>query len=116
MDGIGVSVNAGSGDDMDGIGVSVNAGSGDGMDGIGVSISGGNGAGVVGLCPFLLAALALLDWSGRFRVSIGNGSRSPFCARLSPLFEDGLSICCGKALVIGRRSLGVYDICGDGID
>lgn len=86
------------------------------MDGVGVSINAGSGAGVVGFCPFLLAALALLDWRGRFRVSIGNGIRSPFCAELAPLFEDGVSICCGKALVIGRRSLGVYAICGDGID
>ena len=101
---------------MDEVGVSINAGSGDDMDEIGVSINGGNGAGVVGFCPFLLAALALLDWRGRFSVSIGNGIRSPFCAELAPLFEDGVSICCGKALVIGRRSLGVYAICGNGID
>ena len=85
------------------------------MDGIRLSISAADGAGVVGFCPFLIAALALLDWRGRLRVSIGNGTRSPFCAELAPLLEDIVSICCGKALVIGRRSLGVYATCGDGI-
>jgi hypothetical protein len=31
------------------------------------------------------------------------------------LFEDEVGICRGKADVIGRRSLGVYVGCGDGI-
>ncbi len=85
------------------------------MDEIRLSITAAEGAGVVGFCPFLVAALALLDWGGRLRVSIGNGTRSPFCAKLAPLLEDIVSICCGKALVIGRRSLGVYATCGNGI-
>src|SRR5437660_11274595 len=88
------------------------------MNGTGVSINGGRSTviGPVIFCPFPFpfVARSLIDW-GRLRLSSGNGCKSLFCAGLAALFEDEADICRGKADVIGRRSLGVYGGCGDGI-
>ncbi len=89
------------------------------MNGTGVSINGGisTAIGPVVLCPFPFPfdARSLIDWGGRLRLSSGNGCKSLFCAGLASLFEGEVGICRGKADVIGRRSLGVYVGCGDGI-
>jgi hypothetical protein len=83
------------------------------MDGGGVSILAGE-RGVVVICPFLFAALALVDRGDRLGVSISNGCE-PFCAALAPLFKDAVSISREKGAAGWRSLVVVYVGCGNSI-